>query len=97
MEVVVVVTFNKIGVHLLVFAFGLISLAATSLKLCFFMLCYVTLFICLYSCPIKHVPVESACSAGEIRRLELVFAAYVHSFHYSTMLAGGSARSAVES
>ena len=45
-------------------------------KLCFFMLCYVTLFICLYSCPIQHVPAESACSAGEIRRLELVFTAY---------------------
>ena len=45
------------------------------------------------------MPAESARSAGEIRRLELVFAAYVHvhSFHYSTMLAGGSARSAVES
>ena len=42
-------------------------------KLCFFMLCYVTLFICLYSCPIQHVPAESARSAGEIRRLELVF------------------------
>ena len=41
-------------------------------KLCFFMLCYVTLFICLYSCPIQHVPAESALSAGEIRRLELV-------------------------
>ena len=45
-------------------------------KLCFFMLCYVTLFICLYSCPIQHVPAESAHSAGEIRRLELVFTAY---------------------
>ena len=45
-------------------------------KLCFFMLCYVTLFICLYSCPIQHVPAESARSAGEIRRLELVFTAY---------------------
>ena len=45
-------------------------------KLCFFMLCYVTLFICLYSCPIQHVPAESAWSAGEIRRLELVFTAY---------------------
>ena len=40
------------------------------------MLCYVTLFICLYSCPIQHVPAESARSAGEIRRLELVFTAY---------------------
>ena len=45
-------------------------------KLCFFMLCYVTLFICLYSCPIQHVSAESARSAGEIRRLELVFTAY---------------------
>ena len=43
------------------------------------------------------MPAESPRSAGEIRRLELVFAAYVHSFHYSTMLVGGSARSAVES
>ena len=25
-------------------------------KPCCFMLCYVTLFICLYSCPIQHVP-----------------------------------------
>ena len=45
-------------------------------KLCFFMICYVTLVICLYSCPIRHVPAESARSAGEIRRLELVFTAY---------------------
>ena len=48
-------------------------------KLCFFMICYVTLFICLYSCPIQHVPAESARSAGEIRRLELVFTAYTRS------------------
>ena len=41
-------------------------------KLCFFLLCYVTLFICLYSCPIQQVPAESAHSAEEIRRLELV-------------------------
>ena len=46
------------------------------LKICFFMLCCVTLFICLYSCPIQHVPAESARSAGEIRRLELVFTDY---------------------
>ena len=45
------------------------------LKLCFFMLCNVTLFICRYSCLIQHVPAESA-SAGEIRRLELVFTAH---------------------
>ena len=48
-------------------------------KLCFFMICYVTLFICLYSCPIQQVPAESARSAGEIRRLELVFTAYTRS------------------
>ena len=48
-------------------------------KLCFFIICYVTLFICLKSCPIQRVPAESACSAGEIRRLELVFTAYTFS------------------
>ena len=43
--------------------FGFTSLCLLSVKscsnfpkLCFFMLCYVTLFICLYSCPIQHVP-----------------------------------------
>ena len=41
-------------------------------KLCFFMLCYVTLCICLYSCPIKHVLVESGHSAREIRSLFLL-------------------------
>ena len=41
LEVVVVVTFNKIGVHLSVFTFGLISLAATSPSFVFS--CYVML------------------------------------------------------
>ena len=40
----------------------------------FFMPCYAML--CPYSCSIQHVPAESACSAGGIRRLELVFTAY---------------------
>ena len=38
------------------------------------MLCY-ALYLHLF-CPIQHVPVESARSAREIRRLELVFTAY---------------------
>ena len=45
-------------------------------KLCFFMLCYVTLFICLYSCPIQHVPAESACSAGVDKEASACFTAY---------------------
>ena len=43
-------------------------------KLCCFS-CYAMLSICLCSCPIQHVPAESARSVGEIRRLELVLTA----------------------
>ena len=54
-------------------------------KLCFFMLCCVMFFICLYSCLIQNIPAESAHSAGEIRRLELVFTAYMYMYTRSTM------------
>ena len=37
----------------------------------FSMLCYVLLFICLYSCPVQHMPVESSHSDWEIGGLNL--------------------------
>ena len=40
------------------------------------MLRHFTLSSYLCSCPIQHVPAESARSAGEIRKLELFFTAY---------------------